>query len=155
MKLKKDVLKELIIYGAIFALALFISSNVLFRYNVIGESMSPTLENGDLGFALRTKLGLQEIKRFDIVVIESPSKYLVKRIIGLPGETVEYKDNKLYIDGNFVEESFIDGTETEDFTVTLGNNEYYVLGDNRIHSLDSRAYGPFMKEQIIAILFKD
>ena len=117
--------------------------------------MSPTLENGDLGFALRTKLGFQEIKRFDIVVLESPSKYLVKRIIGLPGETIEYKDNQLYINGTAMNEPFLSNTLTEDFNVTLAENEYYVLGDNRQHSMDSRVYGPFMKDQIIAILFKD
>lgn len=149
----KEKIKEIFRYGAVLALAIFISSTVLFRYNVIGESMSPTLKDGELGFALRTKLHLTEIKRFDIVVVDNGYKMLVKRVIGLPGEKVEYRDNKLYINDNYLSEDFLVDTMTEDFSVTLGDNEYYVLGDNRQHSSDSRVYGPFSENKIIAILF--
>ena len=117
-----------------------------------GTSMYPNLKDGDFGFSgIFTKsLGLY---RFDVVVIDSSKTEdrIVKRIIGLPGETVTYEDNQLYIDGVAIDETFIsDDVYTEDLTVTLGEDEYFVLGDNRTVSRDSRYYGPFSSSEIIA-----
>ena len=99
----------------------------------------------------------KELKRFDIVVVEHKVKdkkeNLVKRIIGLPGEDVEYKNNKLYINDKEVEEDFID-VKTNDFNLaSLGyleipDNYYFVVGDNRGDSLDSRVLGIIPKEEI-------
>ena len=96
----------------------------------------------------------KKISRFDIVVIKVNGNKLVKRVIGLPGEHIEYKDNKLYVNGTYVKEDFID-TTTKDFdTVIFGNNSipdnyYFVLGDNRNNSVDSRIIGLINKNEII------
>ena len=112
--------------------------------------MYPTLIDGQKGVSLRRYI---QPSRFDIVVIKISNKLLVKRVIGLPGETVEYKNSKLYIDGIFVEEDFLNNVKTDDFQISLSKNEYYCLGDNREHSSDSRFYGPFILEDIIATKF--
>ena len=88
-------------------------------------------------------------------------EYLVKRVIGLPGETIEYRQDQLLVNGEAVAEDFFDqdykrsqsanGSFTQDFgPVTLADDEYFMLGDNRPYSSDSRWYGPFKKEQIKA-----
>jgi signal peptidase I len=89
-----------------------------------------------------------EIKRFDIVVVDREKEYIIKRVIGLPGETIEYKDNELYVNGNKVVEKY-DREQTEDFTVKVPEGSYFVLGDNRINSLDSRYFGPFKRNKIL------
>lgn len=118
-------------------------------YQVHGDSMDPTLKNNNFGLAVRTNVA--KINRFDIVIIDYYGKNLVKRVIGLPGETIDYINNTLYVNGEVVEEDFVNAI-TYDFSVTLGENEYYCLGDNREHSSDSRVYGPFTKKQIKAVL---
>ena len=78
------------------------------------------------------------------------TKYLIKRVIALPGETIEYKENKLYIDEKYVEEKFLKDVNTTDFgPITLKDDEYFVLGDNRENSSDSRTYGTFNKSDFI------
>ena len=96
------------------------------------------------------KLG---INRFDTAVIRayaSNEKLLDKRVIGMPNDTLEYKDNKLYINGVYYEEPFLGDVTTPDMKVVLGENEYYCLGDNRNVSRDSRFYGPFDGGQIVS-----
>ena len=119
---------------------------------VNGSSMVPTYNDGEYGYSfIITKIF--GIHRFDTAVIKPDSeeeKLLVKRVIGMPGETVEYKDNKLYIDGVYMEEDYLSGVTTNDFKVELGEDEYYCLGDNRNISKDSRFYGPFEKRQIVS-----
>lgn len=82
------------------------------------------------------------VDRFDVMIIKVEDKELIKRVVGLPGEHVLYKDNKLYINDVEVEDTFGHGVTT-DFEVFLGEDEYYCLGDNREHSYDSRYYGAF------------
>jgi len=103
--------------------------------------MHPTLQ--DKEFMILNKISLKQgINRFDIVVVQENNKYIIKRVIGLPGESVMYKDNKLYINGKVIEDNY-SKTTTNDFdNVVLGENEYFVMGDNRAVSSDSRIIGP-------------
>jgi signal peptidase I len=140
--------------------AVFLLTNYVVRpVQVKGNSMYPTLEDGSLGVSNTLGYHTSEIKRFDIVIIYVPEKneYLVKRVIALPGETVSYSNGQLYINGEAVEETFLSQEYVESYgsgwmpdinEVTMGDDEYYCLGDNRPHSTDSRYYGPFKKENI-------
>lgn len=113
--------------------------------------MYPTLKDKQVVRVSKIK----EINRFDIVIAKKHDNYLiVKRVIGLPNEKIEYKDNHLYINEKPVTESFIDLylTKTEDFTYTLKDDEYFLLGDNREYSTDSRELGAFKKEKLLYLV---
>ena len=115
---------------------------------VNGRSMDNTLKDRDIMILNIIGYKTNELKRFDIVVVDNESEYIIKRVIALPGETIEYKDNTLYINGKKVKDKYANG-KTEDFKKKLKNNEYFVMGDNRENSLDSRYLGPFTKKKII------
>ena len=147
----KEKIKPLLPYIIIIVIVLFIKAFIITPIKVNGESMYPTLEEGDIMILNKTAYYFNEPKRFDIVVVDMPNEYLIKRVIGLPGEHIKYKDNTLYVDGKAVKENFNHG-KTDDFNIEeLGSNtvpedSYLVLGDNRENSLDSRELG-FMKEE--------
>lgn len=133
----KENIVFLIILTAIIITRIFFFSPI----RVNGTSMHPTLQ--DKEFMILNKISLKQgINRFDIVVVQEKNKYIIKRVIGLPGESVMYKDSKLYINGKAVEDNY-SKTTTNDFdNVVLGENEYFVMGDNRAVSSDSRIIGP-------------
>ena len=144
----KKILKEYLPYVLIIIIVLIIKSNVVAPIRVNGRSMNNTLKDGDIMILNIIGYKTSNIKRFDIVVVDNGKDYLIKRVIGLPNEEIEYKDNKLYINGKLVKDKYGNGN-TKDFKVTVNNNSYYVLGDNREDSLDSRYYGSFNKKKIL------
>ena len=128
----------------------------IFPGNVVeinGTSMLPNLQDGDKVFASSFP---KNIDRFDIVIVSnrnteqiSDDAAWIKRVIGLPGEKVEVRDNKLYINDKRVKEPFETETSTDDFgPVVLSDDEYWVMGDNRANSCDSRYVGVFKKGDI-------
>lgn len=114
---------------------------------VRGNSMYPNFHDGNMMIASRK----YDIWRYDVVLIanEKTKLTIIKRVIGLPNETVEFKDNVLYINGNPKEDLYAYGN-TEDFKITLKDNEFFCLGDNREDSMDSRVFGPFTDKDIYA-----
>lgn len=146
-KLKK-ALKEYLPYVVIIIVVLIIKSNVVAPIKVNGRSMNNTLKDGDIMILDIIGYRTSKLKRFDIVVIDNGKDYLIKRVIGLPNEEIEYRDNKLYINGKEINDKYSKG-KTEDFRVKVDNNSYFVLGDNREDSLDSRYYGAFNKKKIL------
>lgn len=149
---KHSFIEEIVETVVIVVLVCLLLFNfVMIPCQVEGRSMVPTLNENDhcYSFVITKNFG---IDRFDICVIEEDEtdKLLVKRVIGLPNETIEYRDNKLFVDGEYIEEDFLSDTSTNDFSITLNNNEYFCMGDNRIVSKDSRFYGPFTKDNIIS-----
>ena len=138
------------------------------KEEVRGTSMYPTLVEGESVIINMAANYVGEIKRFDVVVAREyrSDDLWVKRVIGLPGETISYREDVLYVDGKAMEEPFLDKKYveqvkksanklyfTQDYTSKkLGKNEYLLVSDNRNESLDSRndAVGPFQREQIIA-----
>lgn len=146
----KDSLKYLIVIATVFFIALFVVS----FEQVIGPSMEGTLNAGDVTIVNKLVYKFRTIKRNEIVSINQKDKIMVKRVIGLPGEHIEYKDNKLYVNGSLVLENNI-SVETKDFKLedigyeTIPKDMYFVLGDNRTNSNDSREFGLVKKDEII------
>lgn len=146
---KKGLIKQVIPYIVIIIVVLLIKQFVFSTIVVHGESMETTLYNNDFMILDKISVRFDKIKRFDVVVVQVPGEKIIKRVVGLPGETVEYKDDQLYINGSVVEDDY-GSNKTKDFgPVLLGSDEYYVLGDNRSISADSRYFGPFTKNKII------
>lgn len=157
----KDFLKEWLPYLIIIVVVVLIRSYVITPVIVRGDSMSDTLEDGEVLFLSKINYHISEIERFDIVVIKDiDGDYIIKRVIGLPGDNIEYKDDVLYINGKANEKRFTDD-ETEDFTLKevcnihqvncedeIPEGMYLVLGDNRDVSADSRVKGLIKREQI-------
>ena len=141
-------LKEYVPYIIVLILVLAIKKFVVSPIKVNGESMMTTLHDGDIMILNIIGYRFDDIKRFDIVVVDDGDEYLIKRVIGLPGEEIEYKDEQLYVNGKVIKDSYGNGT-TNDFKTTVPKNSYYVMGDNREHSLDSRFFDAFPKKKII------
>lgn len=145
--------KEIYGYLLILLVVIFIKTFLVAPIRVNGESMMNTLKDKDIMILDKISYRFSPIKRFDIVVVKYKDEYLIKRVIGLPGEKVEYKNNKLYIDGKLTKENF-SHKKTKNFTIesleskTVPDNMYFVVGDNRQNSLDSRIIGFISEEQI-------
>ncbi len=126
---------------------------------VSGASMEPNFTSGEYLLIDEISYHFREPKRGEVVVFRSPtdsSKYFIKRIIGLPGETIEIKEGKIKIynldfpEGKILKEPYIKDKKTRgNLKVSLKTNEYFVLGDNRDHSSDSRSWGPVPRKNII------
>ena len=116
--------------------------------------MSPTLNDGDIMILNEIGYYLNGIDRFDIAVANIDGEKLIKRVIGLPGEKVEYRDNKLYINDELVVENF-KHENTDDFSLSslkaevVPDNHYFLVGDNRGNSKDSRIIGLVHKSKIM------
>ena len=145
-----EKLKEVLSYVIVIILVLLVKQFIITPIKVNGTSMNDTLLNKDIMILDKISYRFTDIKRFDIVVIKKDKEYLIKRVIGLPGEKIEYKDNKLYVDGKVVDENF-KHKETEDFLLeeTIPEDYYFVVGDNRPDSLDSRVIGLIKEEEIL------
>lgn len=148
----KSFFEELIIYVLIFIAVLFVKNYIIAPVQVRGDSMDSTLQSGDVMLLNRLQYKRHGVKRFDIVVVDDHDTYIIKRIIGLPGDIVEIKDERLIINGEEFEEYYLDEeTHTDDLIVEVPKGHYYVLGDNREESLDSRVLGPIKENQIRGI----
>ena len=141
------VIKELIPYIIIIIVVVLIRTIIITPVKVDGDSMKETLNDNDI--LLLYKLG--SIKRFDIVVLDEAydNEKIIKRVIGMPGETVSIKNDKIYINGKIIDNSFAYGTTSDVDKIELGEDEYFILGDNRLISKDSRYFGPVTKSEII------
>ena len=146
--IKKNI-KEIINYLIIIIIVILIRTYIATPIKVNGTSMNDTLNHKDTMILNKLDVKLNELKRFDIVVIETGDTYLIKRIIGLPGENIEYKEGKLYINGKKINDPYYKNENTNDFDVVkIPKNHYFVMGDNRSNSIDSRIIGVINKKNI-------
>ncbi|WP_226670023.1 signal peptidase I [Metabacillus litoralis] len=137
-------------------LAIFVKAYIFVEYKVEGVSMQPTYEEGRLLSINKLGIYFQSLKRFDVVLfqLEDTQEIYVKRVIGLPGDEIYYKDDQLFINGKKVNEPFLDEKKNKvnnqigNFTLEEITNKtripkgyIFVIGDNRIQSRDSRHFG--------------
>ena len=175
--LLEDILGIIKVFVVSAIVILLFVNFVAHPVRVDGRSMYPTLKDGEFGFTNVGGVLLNGVERGDIVVVtmeeEGQKTHWVKRVIGLPGDTVSCVNDVVYINGKVLDETkYIapdyrqslvdkfgyfnkvpnaDNTNVEDFEeVKLGDDEYYVMGDNRPYSKDSRYVGPVKKSQIFA-----
>ncbi len=149
MIFKKNI-RRYLKYFLIIITLLLIRNYVLISALVVGKSMEPNYIDGNIMIVEQVSQYVKKHNRFDIVVFKyDNSTYIIKRIIGLPGEFVKYKNNMLYINNTYVEEVFDVSGYTEDFEVIVPIDKYFVLGDNRTKSRDSRIFGSIQKKDII------
>lgn len=153
-ELRDWIIYLMIVIGICYVITHFIGQ----RTEVFGSSMEPTLHNGDNLITDKISYRLRDPKRYDIIVFpfdkEKDVNY-IKRVIGLPGETIQVIEGHVYVDGKQLNEDY--GNEIMDNSgiaaepITLSDDEYFVLGDNRNNSADSRQenVGTITREEII------
>ena len=146
-----EILKTIVIAGAV----VFVVRSVLFQpFLVSGASMEPNVQQNNYLIIDELTYHFREPKRGEVVVFRypgDPSTFYIKRIMGLPGETVVIKSGKVTVNGAPVDEGgYLKGVETFGTAhVTLAPDNYFVMGDNRANSYDSRAWGPLDRRLIV------
>jgi signal peptidase I len=135
-------------------IALLINVFVGQATRVEGQSMEPNLHTNQRLVVEKVSYRFHGPDRYDVVVLRLPTQgeeLLIKRVIGLPGETVEIRGGRVYVDGERLDESFVQGQTRpgREGTVTVPPLHVYVLGDNRNHSNDSRSFGPVPIDNLV------
>lgn len=152
--MNKDLIKKMWWIVIPILLAFFISRFLFQITFVVGDSMLPHFENGQQLIIAKPTI-IKNINRFDVVIPnhEGQEHYLIKRVIALPGETIQIIDGIIYINGEVLEENYgsekIENPGIAILPITLNENEYFVLGDNRNNSSDSRNIGLITRDEII------
>ncbi len=142
----KEKIKEISPYVLIVVVIVIIRIFIATPVKVDGDSMYNTLSDNDIVLLYK----LSSIDRFDIIVLKESDNNatIIKRVIGMPGDKVKIRNNKIYINNKIIEDEYAYG-ETSDYDeITLGDDEYFVLGDNRLISKDSRYFGAIKKSDI-------
>jgi signal peptidase I len=158
----RTVIEWVAVVGGALVVALVIRAFFLAAFYIPSESMVPTLEKGDRVLVNKLSYKLHDVNRGDVVVFERPPnepdngiKDLIKRVVGLPGETVEVRDCKVLINGNPLDEPYVkQWSRTCTFAPkVVGDNEVFVMGDNRDDSQDSRFFGAISQNLIVGRAF--
>jgi signal peptidase I len=148
----RSMLREIFETILLTAIIFLILNATTARFQVRGSSMEPNLHNGQYLIIGKVTYWLHPPQRGDIIVFRppnNPSDDYIKRIVGLPGEQVDIQDGKIMVDGTLLEETYIANPTPYSGSWTLGEQEYFVLGDNRGNSSDSHSWGLLPQENII------
>jgi signal peptidase I len=151
---RPGLLRELLNSIFFIAAALVLSELALPRSSIDGPSMQPTLFAGQHLLISRINYLFGDPQRGDIAVFDPPdekTEMLIKRVIGIPGDTLEIRNNEVYRNGELLDEPYFVNTpcRCRDDSWTLEADEYFMMGDNRNQSNDSRAFGPITRERIV------
>jgi signal peptidase I len=158
----RTVIEWVAVVGGALLVALVIRAFFLAAFYIPSESMVPTLEKGDRVLVNKLSYKLHDVHRGDVVVFERPPnepdngiKDLIKRVVALPGETVEVRDCKVLINGNPLDEPYVkEWSRTCTFAPkVVGDNQVFVMGDNRDDSQDSRFFGAISQDLIVGRAF--
>jgi signal peptidase I len=157
----RQAVEWIVLIAIALAIAIVIKTFLFQAFYIPSESMVPTLKKDDRVLVNKLSYKLHNIHRGDIVVFTKPPsetsdiKDLVKRVIGLPNETVEGRDGHIYINGKLLKEGYLPkGTVTSTFgPTTIPSNSIWVMGDNRTYSRDSRYFGPILKSSVVGRVF--
>ena len=148
LRLLREVVETILL-----TLVIFIVINALTgRFRIEGPSMKPTLHEGQYLIISKIVYKLHPPQRGDIIVFHhprDPARDLIKRIIGLPGEEVEIRNSRVYVNGVLLEEPYVTNWGGRPSRHELGTDEYFVLGDNRPNSDDSRSWGGLARDMIV------
>ncbi|MFW2383404.1 MAG: signal peptidase I [Acidimicrobiales bacterium] len=158
--LARNILEWVVVLGAAVAVAIILRTFVFQAFFIPSESMETTLFENDRILVNKVSYRLHDVNRGDVVVFRRPDdqpgeiRDLIKRVIGLPGETVEGRDSSIYIDDQLLVEPYLDGNRFGDFgPVTVPEGELFMMGDNRDQSLDSRRFGTIEDDRVIGRAF--
>ena len=146
----------------VLALLVMVYLFIMSPQEINGASMEPNFHNGEFILTNKVLYKFRQPKRGDVVIFKSPRNKeidYIKRIIGLPGDTVELKDNAFYVNDQKVEEPYLEPGVTifggsylqEGQAISVPSGTYFVSGDNRPHSYDSREFGPIALEDFIGV----
>jgi signal peptidase I len=157
----RTIIEWVAVIGGALAVALVIQAFLVQAFYIPSSSMEPTLEVGDRVLVNKLSYDLHDVNRGDLVVFERPDgtegdiKDLIKRVIGLPGETVEIRDGTVVIDGRVLDEPYLAEEEilAEFAPVEVPEDHVFVMGDNRDDSRDSRIFGPIPADSIVGRAF--
>lgn len=157
----RNAVEWVVVIGGALLVALLVKTFLVQAFYIPSESMLTTLEVGDRVLVNKVSYDLHDVNRGDIVVFEKPPGEggdiddLIKRAIGLPGETIEGRDGHVLIDGEVLDEPYLDeGVVTGDFgPVEVGEGQLFMMGDNRENSRDSRFFGPIAEELVVGRAF--
>lgn len=152
-----DYVLTLVIFSSVFLIIYFFVGQL---FEVTGESMTPSFQNGEQLLAEKISVNFSNLKRGDVVVFKNPfenNRLLIKRVIGLSKEKFQITNGAIYVNGNKLQEDYLsEGMYTkggrileEGFEYTIPENSFVVLGDNREKSTDSRDWGYIKKDMII------
>jgi signal peptidase I len=152
----KKAIREILSWVAVFAAAILVAALIQFfvlePLRVDGQSMMKTLANNEFILVSKADYWRLEPQRLDVVICRYPGREdtYVKRVVGIPGDTVEVKKDMVLVNGKALTEDYITYPADYNFgPVTLNADEYFVLGDNRIHSTDSHIIGPIRRDAIL------
>jgi len=150
----KTTLRQILLTVLILLIVFTGVQFTLQSFRVEGASMEPSFSDGQYLLVDKLTYHFRSPNRGDVIVFHNPklpSQLYIKRIIGLPGEQVEIREGKVYIDGKELEETpdFPQIPSSDNYSVTVPPDRYFVLGDNRNHSSDSRSFGPISREEVV------
>ena len=152
----RAILREIVETVALFAIVFVVARFAIGNYSILGQSMEPNYHQDERLLVDKVSPRALGFNRGDIVIVHSPIQdiELIKRLIGKPGDTIELRDNSVFVNGQVLNEPYLpvnanSGPTREQTKWTLGSDQYFIMGDNRSFSQDSRVFGPVPSANIV------